>query len=119
MFEKSRNKQLVIGGRRAKEGVEVYQDLGGQRGCTGGMVNLESGFVTHDERIGCQGFGTVGTPFRQTRNPCPQAVFIVQDEHDGTPLSCLAPALSQEICKKSIPILPDALARSDGVFSRK
>ncbi len=27
--------------------------------------------------------------------------------------------LSQEICKKSIPILPDALARSDGVFYRK
>src|SRR6266568_3610362 len=46
--------------------------------------------LAHDERVGCQGVGTVGTPFRQTRNPCPKALFVVDDEHDGLPLSDLS-----------------------------
>ncbi len=99
-----------------KEGVEVYQDLRGEGGGAASMVDLESGIIAHDERIGCQGFGTVGASFRQTRNPCPQAVFIVQNEHDGLPLSRVSLLhVSQEICKKSIPILPDALTGGGGL----
>jgi hypothetical protein len=101
-----------------KKGVEVYQDLGGEGGGAASMVDLESRIIAHDERIGGQGFGTVGTAFRQTRNPCPQALFGVSDEHDVLPLSCVSLLrLSQEICKKSIPILPDALAHPGGLFS--
>jgi hypothetical protein len=33
-------------------------------------------------------------------------------------LICLTPAMSQEICEKSIPVLPDALARSGDLFIR-
>ncbi|MFL5627215.1 MAG: hypothetical protein ACJ788_16670 [Ktedonobacteraceae bacterium] len=75
-----------------KERVEVYQDLGSEGGSARGVVDLESGLIAHDERIGRQGFGTVGTPLRETSNSHPQAVFVVQDEHDGLPLSSLAPA---------------------------
>src|SRR6266436_9718626 len=63
MFEKSRNIQRVIGRRWAKEGVEVYQDLSGEFGGAGGMVDSQPGIVAHDERIGCEGFGTIRTPF--------------------------------------------------------
>ncbi len=83
-----------------KEGVEVYQDLGGEGGGAASMVDLESGIVRDDERIGGQGFGTVGTAFRQTRNPCPQALFVVDDEHDGLPLSRVSLLRqAQEICE--------------------
>ncbi len=75
-----------------KKSVEVYQDLRSEGSSARRVVDLESGLVACDERIGCQGFATVGASFRQTRNPCPQAVFIVQDEHDGFPLFSLAPA---------------------------
>jgi hypothetical protein len=102
-----------------KERVEIHQDLGGEGGSARGVVDLESGLVAHDERIGCQGFGTVGASFRQTRNPCPQAVFVVQDEHDGLPLFRVSHRpQSEEISEKSIPILLDALDHSGGWFFR-
>ena len=52
MFEKSRNKQLVVGSRRAKEGVQVYQDLGGERGGAGGMVDGQPGIIRENEGVG-------------------------------------------------------------------
>src|SRR5258707_859969 len=54
------HKQPLIRGRRAEEGEEIDQDLGGEGSGTSSMVHLESGFVTHDERISCQWFGAVG-----------------------------------------------------------
>ncbi|TMD67112.1 MAG: hypothetical protein E6I91_07870 [Chloroflexi bacterium] len=75
----------VIGRRWTKKCVEVYEDLRGEFGGAGGVVDSRPGLVAHDERIGCQGFGTVRTPFRQTRNPCALALFVVDDEHDGLP----------------------------------
>jgi len=113
--------QVLVGRWRAKESVEVYQDLRGEFGSAGGMVDSQPGIITHDERIGCEGFGTVGTPFRQTRNPCPKALFVVDDEHDGLPLSELSHTClcCRSNAEKYIPILPDALARSEGLFIRK
>ena len=46
------NKQPVVRGRRAKEGVEVYQDLGGERGGAGGMVDSQPGIIRKNEGIG-------------------------------------------------------------------
>lgn|SRR6266436_611209 len=52
MFEKSRNKQLVVWSRRAKEGIEVYQDLGGERGGAGSMVDKETSIIRENEWVG-------------------------------------------------------------------
>jgi hypothetical protein len=46
------NKQPVIQGRRAKEGVQVYQDLGGEFGGTGGMVDSQPSIIRENEGIG-------------------------------------------------------------------
>jgi hypothetical protein len=73
---------VLVGRRRAKEGVEVYEDLCREFGSAGSMVDRHPGFVAHDERIGCESFGPVGTAFREARNPRPQALFVIDDEHD-------------------------------------
>src|SRR6266568_2815900 len=75
------NIQRGRGRRRVKKGVEIHQDLRRQRCGAGSVVDSQPGIVAHDERIGCQGFGTVGTPLRETRNSRAPAVFVVQDEH--------------------------------------
>ncbi len=46
------HKQAVVRGRRAKEGVQVYQDLGGERCRTGGMVDKEASVICEDKGIG-------------------------------------------------------------------
>jgi hypothetical protein len=46
------HKQLVVRGRRTKESVEVYQDLGGERGGAGGVVDIEAGIIRENEGIG-------------------------------------------------------------------
>jgi hypothetical protein len=79
------HKQVVIRSRWAKEGVEVDQDLGGERGSTSSMVNKEASIIRENERVGGQGFATVRALFRETLNPRPQALFIVEDEHDILP----------------------------------
>jgi len=76
------NRQWVIGGRWAKKGVEIHQDLCGERGGARRMVDGQPGVIREDEWIGGFGFGTVLAAFRETPNPCPLAVFVVQNEHD-------------------------------------
>jgi hypothetical protein len=39
------NKELVVGGRRAEEGVEIDQDLGGERGGAGSMVDKKASII--------------------------------------------------------------------------
>ncbi len=46
------NKQPVIGGRWAKEGVQVYQDLRRELGGAGGMVDSQPGIIRENEGIG-------------------------------------------------------------------
>jgi hypothetical protein len=46
------NKELVIGGRRAKEGVQVYQDLRRELGGAGGMVDSQPSLIRENEGIG-------------------------------------------------------------------
>jgi hypothetical protein len=75
------DEQVLVGRRRTKERVKVYEDLGGEFGSAGGMVDGQPDLVAHDEWIGSEGFGTIGTPFRQACNPRPQALFVVHDEH--------------------------------------
>jgi hypothetical protein len=46
------HKQLVVRGRRTKESVEVYHDLGGERGGAGGVVDSQPGIIRENEGIG-------------------------------------------------------------------
>jgi hypothetical protein len=46
------HKQVVVWSRRAKEDVQVYQDLRGERSGAGGMVDIEAGIVRENERVG-------------------------------------------------------------------
>ncbi len=46
------HKQLVVWSRRAKEGIEVYQDLGGERGGAGSMVDKETSIIRENEWVG-------------------------------------------------------------------
>jgi hypothetical protein len=70
----------------AEEGVEVYQDLCRQLRSTGGMVDVVASIIRENEGIGPKRFPTAGTPFRETLNPRPEALFVVKDEHDIPPL---------------------------------
>jgi hypothetical protein len=97
------NKLPVVRGRRAKEGVQVYQDLCRERGGAGGMVDSQPGIIRENEGVGSEGFGTVRAPLAQTPNPCPKALFIVEDEHDILPPTSellLEPKRSTVQCKK-------------------
>ena len=46
------NKELVVGGRRAEERVEIDQDLRRERGGTRGMVDGQPGIIAENEWIG-------------------------------------------------------------------
>jgi hypothetical protein len=46
------NEQQLVRGRRAKEGVEVYQDLRCKLRGAGGMID-SPGIIRENERIGC------------------------------------------------------------------
>ena len=46
------NKEPVIGSRRAKEGVQVYQDLRRELGGASGMVDGQPGLIREHEGIG-------------------------------------------------------------------
>ena len=80
MFEKSRNKQPLIGSRRAEEGVEIDQDLRRERGSTRGMVDGQPAIIRENEWVGPKRFATVLAPFRETPNPSPKALFVVHNE---------------------------------------
>ncbi len=49
------------------------------------MVDGQLGIIAQNEWIGSLCFGTVLTPFAHTPNPCPKALFVVDDEHDFLP----------------------------------
>jgi len=110
--------QVLVRRRRTKERVQVNEDLRGEFSSAGGMVDRHPGLVAHNEWIGGEGFGAVGTPFREARNPCPQALFVVHDEHDFFLfLTSLSPTRAAGALRESISALPDALACSDSLFS--
>jgi len=46
------NEELLVGGRRAEEGVEIDQDLRRERGGTRGMVDGQLGIIAQNEWIG-------------------------------------------------------------------
>src|SRR5436309_1171124 len=75
------NKDPVVRSRRTKESVEVDDDLGRKRGGAGGMKDSQPGIIVHDQGILRERFGTVRAAFRETLNPCPKALFVVEDEH--------------------------------------
>lgn len=113
------HEQVLIGRRWAKEGVEVYENFRGEFGGASGMVDLHPGLIAHDERVGCEGFGTVGTPFREARNSRRDPVFVIHDEHDFFLfLTSLSPTRSAGVLQESIPVMPGALASSKAAFFR-
>ena len=68
--------------RRTKESVEVDDDLGRKRGGAGGMKDSQPGIIRHESRDTLrERLGTVRAAFRETLNPCPKALFVVEDEH--------------------------------------
>src|SRR5260221_11760677 len=75
------NKDPVVRSRRTKESVEVDDDLGRKRGGAGGMKDSQPGIIVHDQGILRERFGTVRAAFREALNPCPKALFVVEDEH--------------------------------------
>jgi hypothetical protein len=75
------NKDPVVRSRRTKESVEVDDDLGRKRGGAGGMKDSQPGIIVHDQGILRERFATVRAAFRETLNPCPKALFVVEDEH--------------------------------------
>lgn len=76
------NKELVIGGRWAEESVEIDQDLGGERGGTRSMVDSQPAIIAENEWVGSKRFATVLAPLRETFNPCPKTLFVIDDEHE-------------------------------------
>jgi hypothetical protein len=56
------HKELVVGGRRAEERVEIDQDLYRERGGTGRMVDDQPGLIRENEWVGGFGFATVLAP---------------------------------------------------------
>jgi hypothetical protein len=81
------NKQLVVGCRWTEESIQIDDDLGRKRCGAGGMKDSQPGIIVHDQGVLQKRFGTVRTVFRETLNPCPKALFVVEDEHDVLPLS--------------------------------
>src|SRR2546421_10262818 len=75
------NKDPVVRSRRTKESVVVDDDLGRKRGGAGGMKDSQPGIIVHDQGMLRDRFGTVRAAFRETLNPCPKALFVVEDEH--------------------------------------
>jgi hypothetical protein len=51
-LDRVEHKQLVVRGRRTKESIEVYQDLGGERGGAGGVVDSQPVITRENEGIG-------------------------------------------------------------------
>ena len=45
------------------------------------MKDSQPGIIVHDQGILRERFGTVRAAFRETLNPCPKALFVVEDEH--------------------------------------
>jgi len=78
-----KHKQPRIWGRRAQEGKEIDQDVGGEFDGAGGMVDRLSRIITHDERVRPQRLGAVRTGFVQARHSREQTVVVVDDEHLG------------------------------------
>ena len=46
------NKELVVGGRRAEERIEIDQDFCRERGGTRGMVNGQPSIIAENEWVG-------------------------------------------------------------------
>ena len=76
------NKDPVVRSRRTKESVEVDDDLGRKRGGAGGMKDSQPGIIVHDQGILRERFGTVRAAFRETLNPCPKTLLVIDDEHE-------------------------------------
>src|SRR5256885_13296304 len=81
-----KNKQVVVGCRWTEERIQIDDDIGRQRGGAGGMKDGQPGIIVHNQRVLRKRFGTVRAAFRETLNPCPKTLFVVEDEHDILPL---------------------------------
>ncbi len=114
------NKQVVVGCRWTEERIQIDDDVGRKRCGAGGMKDGHPGIIVHDQGVLPKRFGTVRAAFRETLNPCPKTLFIVEDKHDGLPLSFdLSPThVVGDVAQKSIPVLPSLIARLGGWFSR-
>src|SRR6266581_734679 len=80
------NKQVVVRCRWTEERIQIDDDLGRQCGGAGGMKDGQPGIIVHDRGILRERFGTVRAAFRETLNPRPKTLFVVEDEHDILPL---------------------------------
>jgi len=97
------HKELVVGSRRAEEGVEIHHDLRGKLDGARCMVDGQPGIVRENEWVGGFGFATVLASFREASNPCPKALFIIDNEHDVLPPTSellLEPKCSIAQCRK-------------------
>jgi hypothetical protein len=74
-----------------EERAEVYLDINSQCGGTGGMKDVESRIIVHDQGILPQGFTAVRAVFRETLNACPLEMFVSDDEHGGSFLTSSTP----------------------------
>jgi hypothetical protein len=76
------HKQLPVRLRRAKEGIQIDDEI--SRQCCGAsrMKDSQPGIIVHDQGVLREWFATVRAPFRETLNACPLSVFIGEDEHD-------------------------------------
>ena len=97
------HKELVVGSRGAEEGVEIHQDVGGEFGGTRRMVDDQPGLIRENEWGGGFGEALVLASFREASNPCPKALFIIDNEHDVLPPTSellLEPKCSIAQCRK-------------------
>ena len=112
----SEHEELVERRRRIEERAEVYLDINSQCGGTGGMKDVESRIIVHDQGILPQGFTALRAVFRETLNACPLEMFVSDDEHGGSFLT--SSTLLRVLFEKSIPSVPALLACSEGLFYR-
>src|SRR6266568_5796931 len=75
------NKQLVVGCWWTEERIQIDDDLGRKCCGAGGMKDGQPGIIVHDQGVLRKRFGTVRAAFRETLNPYPKALFVVEDEH--------------------------------------
>jgi hypothetical protein len=68
--------------RRAKEGIQIDDEIGRQRCGASCMKDSQPGIIVHDQGVLREWFRAVRAPFRETLNACSLSVFIGEDEHD-------------------------------------
>jgi hypothetical protein len=91
-LESREDKQLRVGSRRAKEGVDIDHDVCRKLNGTCSMVDGLLRIIAHNQGVRTQGFGAIPTWFVQACHTCTKAVSIVQDKHMFPLSQYLSPA---------------------------